>query len=245
MGAALRYLVAGLTLSGVWLLIALNAVPGALREVDDFALFGWPALGLLFLGPLALIWCFLWLVRLQRRVTRLQALVAGQGGAAEAPRRRQGRAGGLEEPRLETPAAKGRGEGDTAPSPEPFERYEARVRRELAAIAMDLASIVSAPSDYERALAQFDGGAEDAFFRLLARDLQPAGQAGLHERLAGSGGGPLVDSYLETYEQLLVAAYRSDPGGQSVKRLVDSPIGRLHQAIESCRRGDPRGAAGG
>lgn len=365
----LRYLLIGLLLSGVWLLVALGAIPGGLREVEEFSLYGWPAIGLLFLAPLALIWIGLWLVCLQRRVRRLQDLVFDYGAgpvpapsyplqraqpdadpplgdawkedprpeperpavgldeprqAARAPRRvaysaldplpaeAEQRAparspqrhayaravddwysdGGARRPQAVPPAdaaAQPRrarlpepvGEADTSAEPlaaaaEPhrpqraapdaprlealtptyrhrsevpskalsadqFAQYEARAERELNAIAMDLASIVSPPADYDRALDALNDGAGDAFFELLARDFHGAGHSAMGQQLAMVGGDALLETYLEKYEQLLVAAYRSDPGGRTVKRLVDSAMGRLHQAIESYRQRTPRG----
>ena len=120
-------------------------------------------------------------------------------------------------------------------SPEQYAQHEARTARELNAIAMDLASILSSPTDYDRALAALNGGREEVFFLQLAQDLRSADRASLEQQLAAVGGDSMLDTYLEKYEQLLVVAYRSDPGGTSVKRLVDSAMGRLHQAIESYR----------
>lgn len=402
MGSVLRYLLAGLGLSAFWLLVALSAIPGGMAQIEEFSLYGWPALGLLFLVPLALIWGGLWLVRLQRRVARLQRQALGyadgpaQGPSYSPPDRPAGhpdRRGGAEpaEARADSPHPEpdavrqdgeagriarsprrvaysdleplpvdpetahaelraashasaggvppggvspgggpppaqdrygdGRGgsfaaarhsappppvapastrssggepqprrarlpepdgeEPDTAAEPlsdslephrppraapdaprlealtptyrnpsdipskalsaEQFAQYEARMERELNAIAMDLASIVSAPGDYDRALDALNSGTGDTFFQLLARDFQTAHPTRLGEQLAMVGGDGVLHAYLEKYEQLLVVAYRSDSGGRTVKRLVESAMGRLHQAIESFRQYAPGG----
>ncbi|MEX2628511.1 MAG: hypothetical protein WD341_01140 [Tistlia sp.] len=365
MGSRLRYLLVGLALSAAWLLIALRAIPGGLAQAEEFSLYGWPALGLLFLAPLALIWLALGLVRLQRRVSRLQDLLLGRGAEGTlAPAHPPRRAGLDAEPPFAEAWRESRGpehlsddpratrapgrvaysaldplpgdsrSGDSrpgepeageagrrqaaperqgadryaeaadrtappqsprrAPLPEPhaaeadttaeplpddlephrparatrgaprlealppsyreaadppvqplteeqLARYEARAARELNAITMDLASIVSNPVDYDRALDALNGGVEGAFFQLLARDFQVAESADLRQQLAMVGGNVMLDTYLEKYEQLLVVAYRSDPGGRSVKRLVEAPMGRLHQAIESYRQSASRG----
>ncbi|WP_143596121.1 hypothetical protein [Tistlia consotensis] len=424
----LRYLLLGLVLTALWLLVALGLLPNGLRNVEEFGLSGWPALGLLFLVPIMLIWMVLWLIRLQRRVLRLQELIFEYGaGPVQAPsyplqRARERAQGGVqmppaepwqedalteawretpepepeerpaapparapkrvafstldplppestrpgwpdpEQPAYHTPASaapqayasagaaarerhaafdarRGQedwharrapngqegsaarpepppagprpvdappravpsrapeaapaqpprarlpepdpGDHDTSPeplsdelephrppraapnaprlealsptyrppsevpnkalSPEQLADYESRVERELNAIAMDLASILSSPQDYDRALAALNGGADEAFFQLLARDFQAADRAALRQQLAMVGGDAALETYLEKYEQLLVVAYRSDPGGSDVRRLVESAMGRLHQAIETYRQDTAHG----
>ncbi|MGO1118222.1 hypothetical protein ACTL6U_05945 [Rhodovibrionaceae bacterium A322] len=123
-------------------------------------------------------------------------------------------------------------------SAEQMANLERRVRGELNSIAMDLASVISAPERYDHAFQHYNGGAEDAFFQLVSQDLVRGQGPQMNQQLKLLGGEAMLKSFVEKYQHLLSTAKLSDPSGQTTHRLSHSGMGEVCRALLESQQQD-------
>lgn len=112
-------------------------------------------------------------------------------------------------------------------------QLEQRVRGQLNSIAMDLASIISAPERYDSAFRSFNQGAggQEAFFKLIAEDLYSSRGDQMGQQLRLLGGKAILKSYVSKFQHLLATSQLSDKSGQTTHRLSQSGMGEVCRVL--------------